>query len=602
MYSPDQSNYNPNTSNQTQFSQNPQSQDSVLQKTLQVLQQLQSNLPPKSDHNTNTPEESSSNKRLRENDYYSEAPSKRQRTDDWGRDDYYHEYRPNGQQGSVGYSPPSSHEYNHRQSDYRDSLPGQEYNKHYDSSADDKGNTVYIGNLHPDISEQEVLRVFGKCGDINEIRLIRHRDSNKVKGYGFVEFKTSDGADLAVKTLNNVQLMGRGTKVEYSHMPRILPATNERAASLPTAHQPYANQGNQPYNQSQSYPAAPNANQGYLNGMPSNIPPPGISNRGVPMRGPDLSQPHSVGLNPPPIGNQPGMGQFGGMGQPMGMNIAPNIPALMQLLTANPSMLASLGLNPAQPPLQPTMGDPSFQQQQSRVAEPQRQRPENCMTVFVGNLSYDIDDDTIRSVFRSVGEIKAIRWLNDKKSGKFKGCGFIEFFDRETTIRAAQLNGTIVMNRPMRVDFATERPEGNRSRSRSRDRDSDRHRDRSRDRDWDRQRDRRYRSRSRSHSRERDRRNNRDRGRNTRPEGCNTLFIGNLTDGVTEQDIKDLFEDFGEIKEVRFLFEKGTGRFRGCGFVEFEDEQSTVEAVKMHGHTLRGRPIRVDFSEGTKRN
>jgi RNA recognition motif-containing protein len=80
------------------------------------------------------------------------------------------------------------------------------------------------------------------------------------------------------------------------------------------------------------------------------------------------------------------------------------------------------------------------------------------------------------------------------------------------------------------------------------------------------------------------------------------LFIGNLNDGTNENDVREIFQEFGAIKEVRFLFERGTGRFRGCGFVEFEDERATIDAVRMHGAVVRGRPIRVDFSNGSKRN
>mmetsp|Transcript_12711 Transcript_12711/g.29544 ORF Transcript_12711/g.29544 Transcript_12711/m.29544 type:complete len:204 (-) Transcript_12711:398-1009(-) len=49
-------------------------------------------------------------------------------------------------------------------------------------------------------------------------------------------------------------------------------------------------------------------------------------------------------------------------------------------------------------------------------------KPENCVKLFVGNLSYEIDDDTITKFFANVdAELKAVRWLHHRDSGDFKG-------------------------------------------------------------------------------------------------------------------------------------------------------------------------------------
>ena len=50
------------------------------------------------------------------------------------------------------------------------------------------------------------------------------------------------------------------------------------------------------------------------------------------------------------------------------------------------------------------------------------EKPDNCMKLFMGNLSFDIDDDTIVKFFANVdSEVKAVRWLHHKDSGDFKG-------------------------------------------------------------------------------------------------------------------------------------------------------------------------------------
>lgn len=80
-------------------------------------------------------------------------------------------------------------------------------------------------------------------------------------------------------------------------------------------------------------------------------------------------------------------------------------------------------------------------------------------TLFVGNLPDSVDDSTIINLFGPMGTVlKEIRWLHDKNTGRFKGCGFVEFYDENATAEAAKLNGTMVHGKPVRVDFSQPRP------------------------------------------------------------------------------------------------------------------------------------------------
>jgi RNA recognition motif-containing protein len=81
-------------------------------------------------------------------------------------------------------------------------------------------------------------------------------------------------------------------------------------------------------------------------------------------------------------------------------------------------------------------------------------KPDNCMKLFIGNLSYEIDDDGIAKFFSSVdAEIKAVRWLHHKDSGDFKGCGYVEFWNTDACEKAATLNGKPLLGRPIRIDW-----------------------------------------------------------------------------------------------------------------------------------------------------
>lgn len=100
-------------------------------------------------------------------------------------------------------------------------------------------------------------------------------------------------------------------------------------------------------------------------------------------------------------------------------------------------------------------------------------------TLFVGSLSDDVTEEALREKFGTVGEVRNIRWVNDRHTGKFRGCCFVEFATEAQCLRAIDLNGVLcspglpvaplfislvgdtIMHRPMRVDFAEDRRDSN---------------------------------------------------------------------------------------------------------------------------------------------
>ena len=82
-------------------------------------------------------------------------------------------------------------------------------------------------------------------------------------------------------------------------------------------------------------------------------------------------------------------------------------------------------------------------------------KPDGCCKLFLGNLSYEIDDDGITKFFAGAdAELKAVRWLFHQDSGDFKGCGFADFWNTEACEKAASLNGKTLLGRPIRIDWA----------------------------------------------------------------------------------------------------------------------------------------------------
>ncbi|EFO94504.1 hypothetical protein GCK72_008790 [Caenorhabditis remanei] len=76
-------------------------------------------------------------------------------------------------------------------------------------------------------------------------------------------------------------------------------------------------------------------------------------------------------------------------------------------------------------------------------------------SVFVGNISYDVTEETIRAIFAKAGHVMSIKMVHDRETGKPKGYGFIEFPDINTADTAIRvLNGYELGGRVLRVDSA----------------------------------------------------------------------------------------------------------------------------------------------------
>mmetsp|Transcript_7855 Transcript_7855/g.12282 ORF Transcript_7855/g.12282 Transcript_7855/m.12282 type:complete len:486 (-) Transcript_7855:78-1535(-) len=85
------------------------------------------------------------------------------------------------------------------------------------------------------------------------------------------------------------------------------------------------------------------------------------------------------------------------------------------------------------------------------------EKPPGCLTVFVGNLSWEIDEESLRAAFAECGEITQVRFATDRETQEFKGFGHIEFAETEATDKAIAMAGTDIVGRQVRVDFAADR-------------------------------------------------------------------------------------------------------------------------------------------------
>ncbi|MEW6547250.1 MAG: RNA-binding protein [Bacillota bacterium] len=73
-----------------------------------------------------------------------------------------------------------------------------------------------------------------------------------------------------------------------------------------------------------------------------------------------------------------------------------------------------------------------------------------------------------------------------------------------------------------------------------------------------------------------------------------TLYVGNLSWGTTEQDLREAFAAFGEVLGCRVVTDRETGRSRGFGFVEVNSEDASRFIDALNGAELDGRAIVVN--------
>ena len=77
----------------------------------------------------------------------------------------------------------------------------------------------------------------------------------------------------------------------------------------------------------------------------------------------------------------------------------------------------------------------------------------------------------------------------------------------------------------------------------------------------------------------------------------NKIYVGNLSYGVEEQDLRTFFESFGDITEVFIPKDRETGKGRGFAFITFENQAQAQEAVKTNGQELSGRILKVNIAK-----
>ena len=80
------------------------------------------------------------------------------------------------------------------------------------------------------------------------------------------------------------------------------------------------------------------------------------------------------------------------------------------------------------------------------------------------------------------------------------------------------------------------------------------------------------------------------------------IFVGNLNFATTDEELRQLFGEIGEVVDVHIPKDRETGRPRGFAFVRFAVEEHAQQAVEQfHGREVAGRALRLDIAEDRPR-
>jgi nucleolin len=196
--------------------------------------------------------------------------------------------------------------------------------------------------------------------------------------------------------------------------------------------------------------------------------------------------------------------------------------------------------------------------------------PTSSTHVYMGNLAWTIDEAALGEAFADCGEIVSVNWFEEKATGKFLGAGVVEFKTAEAAAAAVAATGRLVHKRETPVRFWEKR--GNTAEERAAAKAAG------------------------------------GGGRaeikpmGEKPEGCYTLFMGNLNFQIDDDTIYKFFMDGAGVgpHTIRWLTNKETGEFRGVGFADFSGAEIDA-AAKLNGEKCMGRPIRLDWQAPSNR-
>ncbi|KRT79637.1 RNA binding protein [Oryctes borbonicus] len=174
--------------------------------------------------------------------------------------------------------------------------------------------------------------------------------------------------------------------------------------------------------------------------------------------------------------------------------------------------------------------------------------------IFVGDLSPEIETDTLREAFAPFGEISNCRIVRDPQTLKSKGYAFVSFVKKAEAENAIQaMNGQWLGSRSIRTNWSTRKPPPPRSEKPA--------------------------AKGKQPTFE-------EVYNQSSPTNC-TVYCGGFTNGITEELMQKTFSRFGIIQDIRVFKDKG------YAFIRFANKESATHAIEnIHNTEINGQVVK----------
>jgi len=168
----------------------------------------------------------------------------------------------------------------------------------------------------------------------------------------------------------------------------------------------------------------------------------------------------------------------------------------------------------------------------------------NPNRLYFGNLSFDKGKQDVETIFQDCGTITDIHIIRDRFTQRSQGYGFVTFATSEGKDKAILKNGQTFFGRQLKVNLeAKSKPDGGRVKTRQR------------------------------------------------------LYVKNIPKETSEDQVKELFAQFGTVENFFFIKDHATNISRGFGFLDFSNAEEAQAALSMNGQVAFGHSLVVKIAE-----
>jgi len=294
-----------------------------------------------------------------------------------------------------------------------------------DEQAADEAASIFVGNLAQNIDEDTLFEQFKDCGVNGYDSVIKVRfgtdESGEFKRYAHVDFDSQEAAEAAM-LLTGTKVLGKPMRVEPAAGPKKALIAIASANITPVENSTEIDRcfiGNLSFDVDQQSLFAAFKELG-------------------------INANHVMWVTDKLSGNFYGTA-FVTFATPLDAATAVGATAAGLKILGRPARIEFSAHKKGHAPVKKTM--------------PKRetsQRPDGgTYKAFFGNLSYAIDDETLKAFCKECGEISSIRWLEHQDTGAFKGSAFADFESVESVDKLVTTkNGLDLLGRPVRVDYA----------------------------------------------------------------------------------------------------------------------------------------------------